>query len=392
MSYYPIRNLNEHECEEAIRLSEFAFQIELSPEDRAARLALMKLEQQWGCFVDGALAAKYTLLDLETWIHGVPFAMGGIAGVATWPEFRRQGLVAQLLSHSLETMRDKGMTVSFLSPFSFAFYRKFGWETYTEYKQYELKREQLPAGLQTPGRVKRVQRDPAILQPIYEAHARTYTGTLLRTEEWWRDRLFRWKKGSAAVYENEQGEGRGYVYYHVSERTMEVHELVSLDEEARRGLWDFLRNHDSMIEKLRVSAPSDDALPFLLPDPRVKQEIVPYFMARIVDAAAFVAAYPFAAPEAATVALRVHDAHAPWNDGAFTLAVDPSGRGVLAPLKGAAADGALECGIGALTTMLMGYRRPAFLHAVGMLSGPAGPVNALERLLPHRTTYLPDFF
>ncbi|HZG58882.1 sterol carrier protein domain-containing protein, partial [Paenibacillus sp.] len=104
-------------------------------------------------------------------------------------------------------------------------------------------------------------------------------------------------------------------------------------------------------------------------------------------------ALPFVAGAPATVRLRVSDAHAAWNDGAWTLAVDADGRGALAPSPVGAADGgALDVGIGGLTAMLIGARRPALLHAAGMLTGPADAAEALERVLPARQTYLADFF
>ncbi|WP_199614843.1 GNAT family N-acetyltransferase [Paenibacillus alkalitolerans] len=390
-----IRILRQDETEEAMRLSEFAFQFELSPEERAERAATVKPEQQWGYFEEGRLAAKLVLLDFETWIHGRLFEMGGLAGVATWPEYRRQGFVAQLLRHTLATMRERGQTVSFLYPFAFAFYRKYGWETFCAYKKYELTREQIPSFGPTGGRIRRVEQDWETLNPVFDAYVSRYNGTIKRSEDWWKERVFRSKKGQVAVYENERGEDRGYMLYQVKENTFTAHEMVFLDEDARRGLWNFVRNHDSMVTKVLLQAPEDDELAFLLPDPRVKQEIVPYFMARIVDAAAFVSRYPFAAAGAAAppLLLRVRDEHAPWNDGAFTLAVDGEGRGVLTPAGASEArDGALSCSIGALTAMMMGYRRPGFLHAAGMLDGPRDGVEALERLLPVRATYLPDFF
>lgn len=60
--------------------------------------------------------------------------MGGIAGVATWPENRRGGLVSKLLSKALARMNEEGQVLSCLHPFSVPFYRKFGWELYTDYK------------------------------------------------------------------------------------------------------------------------------------------------------------------------------------------------------------------------------------------------------------------
>lgn len=391
-----IRNLKREEIEEALKLSEFAFQFELSAEERAERIAAAKPHQQWGYFEEGQLAAKLVLLELETWINGRLFAMGGVAGVATWPEYRRQGFVAKMLMHSLQTMKEREQTVSFLHPFAFAFYRKFGWETYTSYKKYELTKEQIPSFGPVGGRVRRVGQDWETLNPVFDAYFSQYNGTIKRSEEWWKERIFRNRKGPVVLYHNEHGEARGYMIYKVKERTFTVHEMVFLDEDARRGLWHFIRNHDSMVTNVTLYAPEDDALPFLLPDPRVKQEIVPYFMARIVDAAAFVGRYPFTPTgEAGTppVLLRVRDEHAPWNDGVFRLAVDGGGRGSLTPAgEDEARDSALSCSIGALSAMMMGYRRPSFLHAAGMLDGPQSAVETLERLIPARPTYLPDFF
>ncbi len=80
-----------------------------------------------------------------------------------------------------------------------------------------------------------------------------------------------------------------------------------------------------MIDKLIVNAPSDDRLPFLLDNPRVKQELVPYFMARIVDAASFLEKYPFASGTESTLLLDVSDAHAEWNNRMFEVKIDESG-------------------------------------------------------------------
>ena len=81
----------------------------------------MKEEDVWGYFVNDRLASQLRLLPLAIWLNGVRYEMGGIASVATWPEYRRQGQVGKLLRHMLKVMRDKGMTVSMLHPFSFAF-------------------------------------------------------------------------------------------------------------------------------------------------------------------------------------------------------------------------------------------------------------------------------
>jgi predicted acetyltransferase len=391
-----IRQITPGEVKDALALSEFAFQVELTQEQREQRIAQTKPEQVWGCFYEGRLAAKLHLLELQTWIQGKPFAMGGIAGVATWPEYRRGGLVSRMLDQALRVMRDQGQTVSFLHPFQFAFYRKFGWETYCDYKKYEIGVEQLPKLPPQPGRVERIEWGNGqlpLLNSIYGIYAARYNGTLVRDEAWWERLLGGSKKGTAAVYYDVSGEPAGYVFYQVKDKTCTVHELICLHHGARRALWRFLADHDSMLTTLTVQAPADDQLTFLLDNPRVRQEVVPYFMARIVDVATFVEKYPFTSGVEHVLQLRVTDLQAEWNHGCFHIEIDESGTARVERI-GEPAEGVLllETDIPTLSAMLMGYQRPSFLREIGRVQGEPAAVEAWEELIPVRQTYLPDFF
>ncbi|UUZ83497.1 GNAT family N-acetyltransferase [Paenibacillus sp. P26] len=389
-----IKPIPESLYRESLALSAFAFQYELTPEDIEKRLTQMSGDSMWGAFVDGQLASKLTILQLETWIQGKQMAMGGIASVATWPEFRRGGLVSRLLGQALQSMRDSGQTVSFLYPFSFGFYRKYGWETFADYKKYEIPADLLPKLRPQPGRIVRLTEELAeALDPIYSSFASRYNGTLVRTEAWWKRSILDRKTGTAAVYYDEDGNAKGYVFYQVKEKECTVHELVWLDHQARLALWRFLADHDSMIEKVVLRAPADDKLPFLLDNPRIKQEIVPYFMARIVDAAAFIAEYPFVSGTESTLKLELSDPYAPWNNGRFVVTIDESGTARVETEEEATSDvPVVRCSIQTLSTLLMGYQRAGFLHEIGRLETDEAGVDALERLIPARTTYLPDFF
>lgn len=388
-----IRLLLEEEMIESMELSEFAFQYEQTPEERERKRAARLPSQNWGAFVQERLAAKLTILELKTWIQGKVFDMGGIAGVATWPEYRRGGLVSRLLERALADMRQRGQTVSFLHPFDFGFYRKFGWETYAEYKKYEIPTALLPKLPPQPGAVRRIKDDLPLLSGLYEQMARRYNGTLARSEAWWQHRVLPSKKGTVAVCFDAAGEPAGYAIYQVKDRTMTVHELVCLHHGARLQLWRFIADHDSMIDKVTLTAPANDPLPFVLSNPRIGQEIVPYFMARIVDAPAFVAEYPFSTGIECELELTLTDERAPWNAGRFRLKVYEAGA---ASIEAAAHPVAqipqLSCDIQTFTCMLMSYQRPALLRDIGRLSADDNALELLERLIPAAQTYLPDFF
>lgn len=392
-----IRRLSQEQFDERMALSQFAFQFRLSEADVESKRRNWRSEHDWGYFDEsGRLLSAVTVIPFETWIHGRKLAMGGVAGVATWPDARRQGCVRKLLAHSLEEMKKAGQTVSMLYPFSFAFYRTYGWELTIERKQYTLATGQLPKRVDVPGRVTRLAKpDMAALNVIYEAYASRYSGMLARSDDWWSEKFLS-KAGTCAVYENENGKPEGYVLYDVADRKLTVRDWASVTEPARAALWSYISNHDSMIGETTLSVPIDDPLSFLLDDPRIKQEIVPYFMSRIVDAEALVSLYAWeAGASGEAVALRLTDAHAAWNDGTFKLYWDADGQARLQRIsedEAAATEANFACDIQTLTAMLLGNRRPSFLREVGRVAGDDLAIARLERRVPARTTCLMDFF
>ncbi|WP_159885577.1 GNAT family N-acetyltransferase [Paenibacillus puerhi] len=387
-----IRKIQEGQFAESLEMSAFAFQYELSEEERMHREALLHAQEQWGAFVEDKLAAKLAIFNFECYIQGHSLAMGGIASVATWPEYRRGGLVTQLLRQALRSMKEKGQIFSFLYPFQYGFYRKFGWEMSAEQKQLDIPVHLLPKWPAGEGRVVRTDRHWELLHRIYSLYAVRYNGMMNRSEAWWRHRILPKKGGTAAVYYNEAGEPTGYVLYQVKERLLTVHELVSLNHQAKLGLWRFLADHDSMIERLVWNAPADEPLPFLLDNPRVKQELVPTFMARVVDVPACLERYAFASGQEGALLLDIQDQHAPWNQGVWLAEVDESGKAAVSRPTGALDLPTISCSIQTLSALLMGYQRPRFLHEIGRLGGPEEAIELLERLVTNRTAFITDFF
>lgn len=396
-----IRLLREEEFVESLDLGQYAFQYVLPPEQRELRRNQMKKEEDvWGYFVNDRLASQLRLLPLAIWLNGVRYEMGGIASVATWPEYRRQGQVGKLLRHMLKVMRDKGMTVSMLHPFSFAFYRKYGWELTVERKMCVMRRELLPKFPAPSGYVERLQ-DPAaaweLLNQIYEPFASQFNGMLERTENWWAKELsWRWS-GSAAVYYNGDGRPSAYLLYEVKERQMKIKDWAAADLDALYGIWTFIANHDSMAERYEWTAAFDDPFTMLLAEPRIEQRIEPYFMARIVDVEPFLSRMRFLpAPTADAFTFQVTDEDAEWNNGIFRMEVDADGN-VVSISKKSAVDpsdeaSVIRCDIRVLTSMVFGFRRPLALWTFGKLNGTKEAVQRWEERLPRTTSHLADFF
>lgn len=395
-----IRQLRDEDFEQKLELSMYAFQYEASVERREELRQMFQPDNVWGAFEGDELQAQLTLLPLQTYINGQVFEMGGIAGVSTWPENRRQGLVDQLLRHTLQLMKDSGQTVSFLHPFYFPFYRKYGWELYIEYKKYSIPTALLPKKVQTAGQIRRGVRDHEVLASVYAEYASRYNGTLVRDAHWWKATVLKPEGLKTAVYYDEHEAAKGYVLYTVKERELNIQELVHLDEQARRALWTYIANHDSMVDQVKLQGPADDALPYLLHDPRIEQQIVPYFMARIVSVKEFLEQYAFEKGVVESIRVDVKDSICPWNQGVWDVLIDEDGHAQVVPHEGQP-DGVqediqqysgIQLDIQALTAVLMGYKRPAELQQCEYIKGKAEAVALLERRIPRRGTYLMDFF
>jgi predicted acetyltransferase len=391
-----MRKLEKNEVIDAVRLSEYAFQYTVPKEELDDKIKRYSEHEIWGDFEEDELAAKLHLIDFETWISGKKIKMGGVASVATYPEHRRGGRVARLLRNGLFEMKQKGQIISFLHPFQISFYRKFGYEVLNNWKKLEFKAEDLKPLLAVSGKVRRVELDHVfeVLNPVYETFATRFNGMLVRTENWWKERVY--SKGVRfATYTNEEGNITGYIYYKIENRTLEVEEMVCLDGEARKGLWNYLCQHDSMVDRATILTNERDQLAFLLANPKVKTTVEPYFMARIVDVENFLRKYPFTLKSGETLFLHITDDQAEWNNGSYL--VDAEGVRVFKGDKSNAACAhppkrGLRCNINTLTAVLTGYQKTAFLYESGLLVGPEKDVKLLEKVCSNKETNFMDFF
>ncbi|OLO40752.1 hypothetical protein BTR23_04565 [Alkalihalophilus pseudofirmus] len=395
------RKLTKNDMDESLNLSEFAFQYKLFDEERTHRLRVTRPKDTIGCFSDGELIAKMTILPFQVRINGIDYEMGGVSGVATYPEHRRSGIVKKLLHIGLKEMKEKEQCLSYLFPFSIPFYRKFGWELFVDYQNLTLTREQLPHFQNFQGKMKKVdEKSLEVIQKVYDQYALTYTGMLKRNNDWWKDWVLYRKGGRIAVYNNSMGVPQGYIMYEVKDLKMTVKELIALDEDSRRGLWNFISNHDSMAEEYVIQQlPLHEPYPYWLDDPKIKKEVVPYFMARIVDVEAFLNRYPFKSKAECSLFLHVSDEFADWNEATYQIKFQNSGKvqvkkhepktkGVCQqkPKRG------IICDINALSTMFLAYQSPTQLLHTERIKGSMDEVELLEQIIVKQPPGFIDFF
>ncbi|HEB2435498.1 TPA: GNAT family N-acetyltransferase [Bacillus cereus] len=380
--------LKEDKFREALRLSEYAFQYKVDEERLQQQLTKMKESHEiYGIMEGEDLAAKLHLIPFHIYIGKEKFKMGGVAGVATYPEYRRSGYVKELLQHSLQTMKKDGYTVSMLHPFAVSFYRKYGWELCANVVTCHMIKSDLVMKKQVNGTVKRFNKEnhPEEVEKLYEVFAERFSGMLVREKNWWLQAVY--DDLTLAIYYDENKRAAGYMLYKIENYKMTVEEFVPLHNEARNGLWNFICQHDSMIKELEMTVSENEPLLYSLQEPRVKTEIKPYFMGRIVDVEQFLKQYELNWNNVQQeVILHITDAFAPWNNVTVRLANHEITIVEETTEKG------IKLDINALSAIMFGYKRPLELNELELISGSDEAIRSIENLVPVRKPFIYDFF
>ncbi|MBV7508206.1 GNAT family N-acetyltransferase [Bacillus sp. sid0103] len=356
-----------------------------------AKLPVLEQADVLGWFDGEKLISQIAVYPFQVNIYGRTFEMGGLTGVGTYPEYANLGLMNKLIWQALADMRERKQSISYLYPYSLPFYRKRGWEIVSDKMTFEIKDYQLPKVKKVSGYVDRLNTEHPDIKSVYQLFSRRRHVAMIRNHLAW-DEFWRWELDelTAAVYYDRSHQPQGYLLYWISQDVLHVKEMIYMNEEARKGLWNFISAHFSMVTKVVGNIYTNDPLAFWLEDGDIKETIAPYFMARIVDVTQFIGQFPFKAPGTEIhITFQVDDPILEWNNGVFTLHVSANGEG---DLKLSVEQPDIFVSIQTLTTMLFGYKRPAYLAAIGRLNCNEQTVEILENLIERETPYFSDYF
>lgn len=360
-------------------------------EIKKVKSPILKKAHVLGWFDGDNLVAQVATYPMKVRIFDHTYNMGGITGVGTYPEYSNQGLMHKLLVQALTDMRESRQYISYLFPYSVPYYRHKGWELISDKIVYEISDYQLPKRQPVAGDVRRVDIEDEVIRTTYHRYAMETHGALLRDNLAWNE-YWLWDSDDmiAAIYYNENDEADGYVIYWISDEIFHIKDMIFLNQEARKGLWNFIGAHFSMITKVIGNTYTDEPLAFLLEDADIKETISPYYMARIVDVQAFIAEFPFKPDNIERIwHFYLSDPLLPWNEGNFILEISQEGIGTLVPTQDRSND---TIDIQTLTTMLLGYKRPDYLFKIGRIKCSSAVVDLLEDAIEQQTAYFSDYF
>ena len=286
-------NTNTKEKKELLDLTIYAFHKPLTAAREAAFYKLLEFSKAYRHLENERLTSMVIDTHFDVFWKKQQLKMSGVGYVASYPEARGNGAIRQLMIQLLRENYEAGTALSYLAPFSYQFYGKFGYSYAFDQKSYTMKAIDFPKGQKTKGEITRevltesaINDDSAdsLLSVLTEIHQQAYNqGSLIRPSYLW-DYYFKHKSQPYFAVYREEGKALGYLIYEFSEMTFVIRELIFLTESAKQALYRFVYSHSGSFEKVSWVATSDTQLEYDMPEPtRATIQLIPYMQARIIN-------------------------------------------------------------------------------------------------------------
>jgi len=323
--------------------------------------------------LDGRIVSSLLCCPAPIVVGQADVTHASVGAVGTLPELRRMGCSAAMMAECVKVLRDEGIHTSSLWPFSYEYYRKFGWEVGGETRAYRAKGSVFAEIGNAQNARAATPDDFEAISDCYHNFISNYNCSTRRTKDWWlkiarlpEDLKMIAEPGRGAVVHDSEGFVEGYAVYDIEaeedRRSIEVKEIVHSSAQVRREMLALIGSSDPELEVTFTSA-SDDLFLHEIPNPRaVSVTVNPSFQFRITD------------PEGAMESLRTTEGVA----GRFTLSIsDPvfkhgwefgveAAKGKVALCKPDRSD-LLDTDVQTLAKLYSGYLSPFDAWSMGTL-------------------------
>ena len=276
----------------------------------------------------GQMMSTLTVSDYEVRFDWGSARMGGIGGVATLPQYRRLGCIRGCFQEALKFMYDGGYELSYLFPFSNAFYRQFGYESCVR-----RLRTRVRLSLLKPDAVNGTLAlaDAEALEDIRRidrAWEARYNMSVLHTDE-----DHRWVSEAEPevtteytwIYRDPQGVPQAYTTFRTvirqGLRCLSCSRFFFLNREGFQGLMGLLCSMAADFHDAEFYVPGDCDMEYLLPEwsmGALEQIRESYGMVRVINAEQ-VLKKCHCHGCTGRLTIRLHDPMIPRNDDTFTV-------------------------------------------------------------------------
>jgi predicted acetyltransferase len=239
---------------------------------------------------EGQIVSTLICQPMPVYINGGLVSHASTGAVATIPEARCKGCAGAMMTECVRLLRSERVYLSSLWPFSYEYYRKFGWEIGAEIRSYSAPASVFAASGDANNAREASAADVAQIRRVYDGWAQGYNCLTQRTDVWW-DKVVPFRiqppeteKGT--IVHETAGRIDGYAAYRINEgeqRSATVLEMPFVRPEHRR---DMLAKLATIVPDGSISfiAAIDDLFLQELPNPRqISTGISPSFQFRVTD-------------------------------------------------------------------------------------------------------------
>lgn len=309
-----------------------------------------------------------TLIFRTLHFAGKEIPCGAIGGVGTEPEYRRGGLVREIFTEMAAECARREIPVTILHPFSFAYYRSFGFERVADHRVLEFPITALNFVPRYPDLIHCTDgTHNTELAAIYSTFAADHRHLMFKREP----AHFPTGDPKKKVYlsRDEKGRPDGYIileienYFSVNRMVsvnLHVHELIALTDEAMTKLFGFIRMFEGEMETVKMENTA------MIPEVELRLRhymhtgitILPDIMARINDVKLFFESIPYPAEAGSFTFKTAEPPRSPWSgnqtNGIWRVTYR-DGSATVEKLPDDTHDYDFTADISALTQLVFGY-------------------------------------
>ena len=299
---------------------------------------------------------------------GREITCGGIGGIGTEPEYRRGGLVREVIAEMAAECDRRAVPLTILHPFSFAYYRAFGFERVADHRVLEFPITAMSFVPRYPDLIRCTgDTHNAELAEVYNTFAADGRHLMFKRSP----NHFPTADGAKKVYLSHDGEGRpdGYIileienYFSVNRMVsvnLHIHELIALTDEAMTKLFGFIRMFEGEMETVKMENIA------MIPEVELRLRhymhtsitILPDIMARINDVKLFFESVPYPAEAGSFTVKTTEPSRSPWSgdktNGVWRVDYK-DGAATVTKLPDDTPDYDFAADIPALTQLVFGY-------------------------------------
>lgn len=317
-----VRKAEKRDIKAIMEMCRYSFNVPHEEAEEWKNKEYKDLDERLVCENDeGIVTSSLQIIPFKMYLDSSVVNMGGIAAVASFPEYRYGGAISTLMKASIKVMKDNGVLVSALGPFSHSFYRKYGYEMTFQHKLYKLKTEDLKKFAKRGNKYIPLNMSHLPqMKKLFDAYAMQYNGMVVRTDDMWQSKFNDRNVVKYGILDND-GKLKGYILFKFENKHIFTDEIVYNDPQTRNDMLGFLYMHNAQREKIEWYAPKDDVTFMLMDDMYRDIMLKPFMMSRIIDIKPYMEVLAFPERLDFSFVLKAEDKHAVWNEVPYLVTI-----------------------------------------------------------------------